>query len=225
MMCLQPSKHTVLPCHLCLLLPCPVQNFPVPYLLSPAVCKTEEADLHILVHSLLAAHTWLAGYPSLVFLPSLFIAPRALSWLTGTALVVGKADVSWCLQNMCCQCVQWLPLPLLNWMSVQNMNWRVTDCWHRYWILNQSQIPCFSKSGWITLLHVSPALHKWWGNLISLQFGLTESSVCSRGWVCVSNEISRDWRTRQSRLSTIICLTAYSTFPLHLSHLSVCWVM
>lgn len=88
-MCLQPRNHIVLPCHLCLLLPSPIPNFPVPYSLSPAVWKTEEADVHVLVHSLLAAHTCLAGYPNLVFLLSLLIAPRALSWHTGTHWLLG----------------------------------------------------------------------------------------------------------------------------------------
>lgn len=32
--------------------------------------------MHILVHSLLAAHTWLAGYPNLLFLLSLLIASK-----------------------------------------------------------------------------------------------------------------------------------------------------
>lgn len=83
MMCLQLRKHTVLPCHLCLLLHSPVLNFPVPYFLSPAVWQTEEVDVHVLVHSVLAAHTCLAGYPHLLFLLSLLIAPRALSWHMG----------------------------------------------------------------------------------------------------------------------------------------------
>lgn len=58
-MCLQPSKHTVLPCHLCLLLPSPVQNFPVPYLLSPAVCKQKrQICTSLFIHCLLLTPGW-----------------------------------------------------------------------------------------------------------------------------------------------------------------------
>lgn len=93
-MCLQLRKHTVLPCHLCLLLHSPVW-ISQSHISFHLLWKTEEADVHVLVHSLLAAHTCLAGHPHLVFLLSLLIAPRALSW----HMRHGKADVSWCVQT------------------------------------------------------------------------------------------------------------------------------
>lgn len=161
-MCLQPRKHTVLPCHLCLLLPSPVLNSPVPYFLPPAVWKTEEADVPVLVHSLFAAHTWLPGYSNLVFLPSPLIACRDLSWHMGLLRrlmfhSVYKHGLSVCSVAFA-RC----------WMSIQIMNTRVTDCWDWYCLLNQSQFPGFSKTGWIISLKASPAFCKWWGNLVSL---------------------------------------------------------
>lgn len=122
-MCLQLRKHTVLPCHLCLLLHSPVLNFPVPYFLSPAVWQTEEADVHVLVHSLLAAHTCLAGYPHLLFLLSLLIAPRALSGHSG---LLGRLMFHGVYKHGLSECsVAALPGAEF---SVQNMDTGVTDC-------------------------------------------------------------------------------------------------
>lgn len=217
-MCLQPRKHTVLPCHLCLLSPSPVLNFPVPYFLSSAVWKQKrQMCTYFLIHCLLFTPGWQGTLIWFSSWASSLSAPRALSWLR----VLGNADVSWCLQTWGCQSVQWLPLPGAE-FSVQNMDTRVTDC--RHWMLNQSQFPSFSKTGWITLLNVSPALCKW-GNLIRVSSLAPLRAVCVQQvmGVCLQWDYQRlENQTEQTfkhNLFNSLVHFSPSFIP------SVCWVM
>lgn len=45
-------------------------------------------------------------------------------------------------------------------------------------MLNQSQFPNFSKTGWRTSLNISPEYCKWWGNLISVSSLAPLRAVC-----------------------------------------------
>lgn len=136
--------------------------------------ETEEADVHVLVHSLLAAHTWQGCLIWFFSWVSSLPAPRALSWhlgLLGMLMFRGvyKHGLALCSVAAFARCCAF---------NVQNVNTRVTDCQHRYWILNQEQFPSFSKTGWITLLNISPALCKWWGNLIRVSSLAPLRAVC-----------------------------------------------
>lgn len=109
--------------------------------------------------------------PSSAFPPESPHCPRALSWHTGLLgrlmfYGVYKHGLSECSVAALARC----------WIQCTEHGYR--GHWLLTQILNQSQFPSFSKTGWITSLNVSPAFCKWWGNLIRVSSLAPLRAVC-----------------------------------------------